>query len=230
MRIVVFGANGPTGRLLTAQSLAAGHDTVAVTRRPEEYPVNDRRLRVVGADVLDPVSVHQVVAGCDVVLSALGVPFQKQTVLTYSRGAEHLLDAMKRHEVRRLVVVSSGAITGQDEPTGGFLFNRVLQPYVVKRLGRTVYDDMRRMEDLVSGSDVDWTILRPSGLYHLPEVTDYSLTEEHGPGRFTARVDLAHAILRQVDDPRFVRGIAHVITTRDNPSLLSMMLREARRK
>ena len=32
MRIVVFGANGATGRLLTRQALAAGHQVAAVTR------------------------------------------------------------------------------------------------------------------------------------------------------------------------------------------------------
>jgi len=227
MRIVIFGANGPTGRLLTRLSLTAGYDTVAVTRQPGTFPLQDPRLRVAGADVLDADAVDSLVEGGDAVLSALGVPFGRAPVEVYSRGAEHMLDAMKRHDVRRLVVVSSGAVTGEDEPTGGFLFNRVLQPYVTKRLGKTVYDDMRRMEDLVSRSDADWTILRPSGLYELPEVTDYSLTEEHGPGRFTARIDLAAAILRQVTDDRFVCRTGHVITTRDNPGLLSMMLREA---
>ncbi|MCU1612847.1 MAG: NAD-dependent epimerase [Frankiales bacterium] len=230
MRIVIFGANGPTGRLLTATSIAAGHETVAVTRRPDAFPLQDERLRVVGGDVLDPEAVDRVVAGADAVLSALGVPFGKTPVEVYSHGAGHMLDAMKRHAVRRLVVVSSGAVTGEDEPTGGVLFNRVLQPYVTKRLGRTVYDDMRRMEALIAGSDVDWTILRPSGLFELPGVTRYSITEEHGPGRFTARIDLADAMLRQVDDERFVRKIGHVITTEANPRLLSMMLREAFKK
>jgi nucleoside-diphosphate-sugar epimerase len=230
MRIVIFGANGPTGRLLTRLSLAAGHDTVAVTRQPGTFPVQGPRLRVAGADVLDADAVDGLVEGCDAVLSALGVPFGKAPVEVYSRGAGHMLDAMKRHQVRRLVVVSSGAVTGQDEPTGGFFFNRVLQPYVTRRLGKTVYDDMRRMEDLVSRSDADWTILRPSGLYELPEVTDYSLTVEPGPGRFTARIDLADAMLRQVTDDRFSRRTGHVITTRHNPRMLSMMLREAFRK
>jgi nucleoside-diphosphate-sugar epimerase len=230
MHILVFGANGPTGRLLTAQCLAAGHEIVAVTRRPDRFPIRHERLAVRGADVLDPDAVDDLVGGSDAVLSALGVPFGKTPVETYSRGAAHILAAMKRHEVRRLVVLSSGAVTGQDEPTGGWLFNRVLQPYVINKLGRTVYDDMRRMEDLVRHSGVEWTVLRPSGLYHLDTVTDYSLTEEHGPGRFTARIDLAHAMLAQVQDRRFVRRIAHVITTQDNPSMLSLMLREARRK
>lgn len=230
MRIAIFGANGPTGRLLAGQSFAAGHETVAVTRRPDDFGLRDPRLRVVGGDVLDRETVDGVVAGCDAVLSTLGVPFGKAPVEVYSRGAEHMLDAMKRHAVRRLVVVSSGAVTGDDEPTGGWLFNRVLQPYVVTKLGRTVYDDMRRMEELVSRSDVDWTILRPSGLYELAGVSDYSLTEEHGPGRFTARIDLAHAMLGQVDDARFIGKVGHVITTQDNPSLLATMLREARKK
>jgi putative NADH-flavin reductase len=230
MRIAIFGANGPTGRLLTGQTVNAGHDTVAVTRRPDAFPIGDTRLNVVGGDVLDQRVVDGVIEGCDAVLSTLGVPFGKVPVEVYSHGAEHMLDAMKRYDVHRLVVVSSGAVTGEDEPTGGFLFNRVLQPYVVKRLGRTVYDDMRRMEELVSRSDVDWTIIRPSGLYELPEVTDYSLTESHGPGRFTARVDLAAAMLRQVDDGRFVGKVGHVITTEANPTVLSMMLHEAFKK
>jgi uncharacterized protein YbjT (DUF2867 family) len=230
MRIVVFGANGPTGRLLCRAALAAGHHVVAVTRRPETFPIRGAGLVVAGGDALDRDRVDEVVRGADAVLSALGVPYGRSPIEVYSRGAGHILDAMKRHEVGRLVVVSSSAVTGEDEPTGGLLFNRVLQPYLTRRLGRTLYDDMRRMEALVGGSDVDWTILRPSGLYELPEVTRYSLTEEHGPGRFTARIDLADAMLRQVDDTAFVRRIGHVITTEANPSILSLMLHEAFKK
>jgi nucleoside-diphosphate-sugar epimerase len=230
MRIVILGANGPTGRLLAGQTIAAGHDAVALTRRPADFPRSDPRLAVVGGDVLDPAVVDSVVDGSDAVLSALGTPFTRQPVEVYSRGAQNVLDAMKRYGTARLVVVSSGAVTGEDEPTGGFLFNRILQPYVTKVLGKTVYDDMRRMEALVSASDVEWTILRPSGLYELPAVTDFSLTEEHGPGRFTSRRDLAAAMLLQLSDRRFVGKVGHVITTVDNPSLLSMMWREARTK
>src|SRR5437870_6122168 len=96
-------------------------------------------------------------------------------------------------------------------PTGGFLFKRMLQPYVRRVLGKSVYDDMRRLEDLAAASEVDWTVLRPSGLLELPEVTDFSITEEHGPGRFTSRQDLAAAMLQQVTDARFVRKVVHMI-------------------
>jgi uncharacterized protein YbjT (DUF2867 family) len=52
MRIAVFGANGPTGRHLVDQELAAGHRVVAVTRNPNDIPPRDG-LAVVGADVTD---------------------------------------------------------------------------------------------------------------------------------------------------------------------------------
>ena len=52
MRIVIFGANGPTGRLLTRLSLTAGYDTVAVTRQPGAFGGQDPRLRVAGADYM----------------------------------------------------------------------------------------------------------------------------------------------------------------------------------
>jgi putative NADH-flavin reductase len=230
MRVTILGANGPTGRLLTEQVLAADHEVVALTRRPDGFPVSHPKLEIAGGDVLDAETVASVVDGSDAVLSVLGTPFTKERVEVYSRGGRNTLDAMKRFGTTRLVVVTSGAVTEQPEPTGGFLFNRVLQPYVTRVLGKTVYDDMRRLEDVVADSDVDWTVLRPSGLFDLPEVTDFSVTEEHGPGRFTSRRDLAAAMVQQLTDSRFVRKVAHVITTANNPNMLSLIWREARKK
>jgi hypothetical protein len=48
------------------------------------------------------------------------------------------------------------------------LLNRVLQPLVTATIGKTTYADMRRMEDLVHGSELEWTIMRPSGLFDAP--------------------------------------------------------------
>jgi putative NADH-flavin reductase len=227
MRITVFGANGRTGRLLTEQALAAGHRVAAVTRQPDSFPLRHDRLEVVGADVLDPVAVDGVVAERDAVLSALGVPAGKEPIDTYSRGVATIVAAMARHRVRRLVVVSSSGVDPHPYSDGGFLFNRVLLPYVTRKLGKTLYDDMRQMETLVRASDLDWTILRPSGLFHLPSVTDYTLVKDHADGRFTARADLAASMLALLDDDRYLRTTLGVITTVDNPTLLQWIRREA---
>ncbi|WP_433622893.1 NAD(P)-dependent oxidoreductase [Nocardia sp. CA-120079] len=227
MRITVFGANGPTGRLLTGQALAAGHEVAAVTRQPDSFPLHHDRLEIVGADVLDPGAVDTAVAGRDAVLSTLGVPAGKEPISTYSRGVANIVAAMERHRVRRLAVVSSSGVDPHPYSDGGFVFNRVLLPYVTRVAGKTLYDDMRRMESLIRSTDLDWTIVRPSGLYHLPSVTDYTIVEGHADGRFTARADLAASMLALLDDDRYVHTTIGVITTAENPTLLEWIRREA---
>jgi uncharacterized protein YbjT (DUF2867 family) len=227
MSIVVFGANGPTGRLLVSYALAADHQVIAVTRRPDEFPQQHPSLTVARADVLDASAVEAVVSGADDVLSTLGAPYGRNRVTVYSVGARNILAAMRRHHVRRLVVVSSSATDPKPYADAGFFFNRVVQPFVVNVLGKTVYEDMRRMEQLIRNSEVDWTIVRPSGLFDMDFVSDYELAEDHIAGRFTARSDLAAAMLAQVDDERSVRKILAIATSENIPSMARLIMREA---
>jgi putative NADH-flavin reductase len=230
MKIVIFGANGQTGRLLTGQALAAGHDVGAVTRRPAGFPVTHDRLAVVEADVRDAPAVGRAIDGAAVVLSALGVPFTRKQITSYSEGVGNIIAAMSRHGVRRLVVVSSSATEPHHHADGGFLLNQVLQPLVTATIGKTTYADMRRMEDLVRGSDLEWTIMRPSGLFDAPGITAYKLREEQAPGIFTSRADLAAGLLDQAASTRFVRKAVAITTSEGAPTLFQMMRREALKK
>jgi nucleoside-diphosphate-sugar epimerase len=227
MRIVIFGANGRTGRLLTEQALAAGHDVTAVTRRPLGFPITHHRLDVVGADVHDPEAVDQAVAGADAVLSTLGVPYVRKPIDVYSDGIRNVVAAMSRHGVKRLVVVSSSATEPYHHADGGFLLNRVLQPLITATIGKTTYADMRRMEALVRGSDLEWTIMRPSGLFDAPAVSRYELHEEQAPGVFTSRADLAASLLEQATDGRFVHKALAVTTSEGAPTLFQLIRHEA---
>nr|WP_276857577.1 NAD(P)H-binding protein [Mycobacterium pseudokansasii] len=40
---------------------------------------------------------------------------------------------------------------------------RLIEPVISRTIGKTVYDDIRRMEAIVRASRLDWTIVRPSG-------------------------------------------------------------------
>jgi putative NADH-flavin reductase len=184
-------------------------------------------LTVARADVLDASAVEGVVSGADAILSTLGAPYGRKQVAVYSVGVRNILTAMERHQVRRLVVVSSSATDPKPYADAGFFFNRVVQPFVVNVLGKTVYEDMRRMEELIRNSEVDWTIVRPSGLFDADFVSDYELAENHIAGRFTARSDLAAAMLAQIDDERYVRKILAIATSENVPSMARLIMREA---
>ncbi|MGW2553313.1 NAD(P)-dependent oxidoreductase [Streptomyces sp. NPDC001635] len=229
MHIAVFGAGGPTGRELVAQALADGNEVTAVTRRPHRTAPR-AGLTVVDADATDPDAVDAAVEGADAVLSALGVRPGRAPVTLYSASARTITEAMGRHGVKRLVAVTSSALDPDWRPSGAFFFNHVLDPYVNRVLARTAHDDMRRMEAVLRQSPLDWTVARPSGLFDHPEPTRYRVAQDSADGVFTARADLAAAMLREVVDRRFVRGAMGVVTKDVKPSVPRMIWREAVRK
>jgi putative NADH-flavin reductase len=226
MKIVIFGANGATGRLLTSQAAALGHAVTAVTRHPETFPVQGDRVHVVRGDAVDLASVRAAITGNDAVLSTLGTPFTRKPISVYSQGAAHIVQAMREQGLRRFICVSSSATYPHPNPEAGFLFEKVLQPFVVGVIGRTTYADMRIMETLVADSDLDWVIVRPSGLFDTPTITAYQMAEAHLNSKFTSRADLAACMLRQAGDDRFLRKAVAVATVEVKPSFLKLLWRE----
>ncbi|NGN66656.1 NAD(P)H-binding protein [Streptomyces sp. A7024] len=227
MKLVIFGANGPTGRQATAQAIADGHTVTAVTRRPEQFPLSDPRLRVVGADVRDQSAVEAVMAGQQAVISVLGVPYGRKPVSLYSEGITHITQAMTKHSVRRLVCVTSTVLFDVAAPGETFLFRKVVEPVIARTMGRTVYEDMRRMEAIVRESGLDWTVVRPAGLFDAESVSDYEVAASRLPGRFTARADLAHAVLLRAVEDIDVRTFIDVRTTQGTPTFLELLRKEA---
>ncbi len=228
MRIAVFGANGPTGREVLRIGAQSGREMVAASRHPDEL---DARAGVTArlCNVLDPIQTEEMIDGADAVLSTLGVPFSKDEITVYSRGITNIIAAMHGHGVSRLVCVSSSAVDPAAGTHGGWFFEKFMAPYV-RKLGRTLYDDMTRMEEAVEASDLDWTVLRPSGLFDHDRVTDYRIAEHYVPGAFTARSDLAAAMLAQLDSSEYSQRVAAVCTEAVHPSLPRLIWREAVRK
>jgi putative NADH-flavin reductase len=230
MKLAVFGANGPTGRLLTQLALDEDHDVVAFTRHPDAFPIEHRSLEVAAGDVHDAAAVALAIDGVDAVVSTLGVPFAKTPITVYSEGVANIIAGMHAAGVKRLACVSSSAVGPHPEPLGGFIFEKIMQPYVVNKLGKTLYDDMRRMETTVAASDLAWTIVRPSGLFEAPALSAYDVAIDHIGYRFTARIDLADCLLRQALGDTYVRSTIAVATPSAKPSMLKLIWQEGIRK
>ncbi|HEU5439902.1 MAG TPA: NAD(P)H-binding protein, partial [Ktedonobacterales bacterium] len=166
----------------------------------------------------------------DAVLSVLGVPFSRKPITVYSQGIAHIVQAMKHEGIRRLVCVSSSATDPQSryhDTGGGFVFEKILKPIIINSIGRTTYADMRQMETLVMNSQLDWVIVRPSGLFETESITDYQVAEASIRGQFTSRTDLADCMLRQLTDDRFLHKAVAVATFSTRPKLLQFLGGEA---
>ena len=103
---------------------------------------------------------------------------------------------------RRLVVVSAGLAVRNLRSlpkVRGFLQDNIALPLLRNVIGRTLYEDMLRMEDfLATCDDIAWTIIRPGRLINGTSVSKYHLAEDIPVGNVTTRPDLAAAMLAEL--------------------------------
>jgi putative NADH-flavin reductase len=202
VKILVAGGTRGIGRQLVEQALAAGHGVTALARHPERLAIEHERLRKVQGDVLDAPSLPGAMAGQDAVCCAIGVKTPWEQPGVFSQGTERLLAAMKASAVRRLVCVT-GIGAGDSRGHGGFLYDRVFFPLLLK----SAYADKDRQEALIRASGLDWTIVRPGFLTHGPLTGRYRvLTDLAGvtAGRIS-RADVAHFMLQELAENRYLR-------------------------
>ena len=158
--LLVIGASQGIGLDTVKCALAGGHDVRAFARGAAGIAIDDARLTRIAGDALDPASVAGAVAGADAVIQALGAPKTALAVLAgttlFSKATRILIDAMQAAGVRRLVTVT-GMGAGDSRGHGGFLYDALMFPLVLKR----IYDDKDVQEQMVRASGLEWTIARP---------------------------------------------------------------------
>jgi putative NADH-flavin reductase len=210
MRVTVFGATGRTGSEVVGQALAAGHDVTAVVRDPARLAARPSgACTVVTADVADPAAIMPAIEAADAVVSTLG-PRRGDPAGICSTGGAAIVQAMEKAGVGRLVVVSA---SGPFVDEGDGPLNRYLAKPLLGRLLRDSFADLRRLEDVVRASALQWTIMRPPRLTERPGTGRYDTVLDRNVSGFTiSRADLATAILRALADPSTVRhsvGVAN---------------------
>ena len=211
MKHTILAATGGIGRQLLEQAVAAGHDVTAVARTPSK--LRAAQARVVAADLMtaDPQALRSAVEGADAVLSGLGPRSKAEAGVVY-RGTEAVTRAMQAAGVRRIVVVSAAPVGTMPSPArphpprhdpGDGLVLRSLAYPILRTAFRDVYADLARTEDLLRDSDLDWTIVRPVRLTDKPVSGNYrtAFGQNVRHGLFISRADVAHYMLRAVDDP-----------------------------
>jgi len=202
VNVIVFGATGDTGRWIVDRAVRAGHDVTAFVRDPGRMGVLKDRVKVVRGDVLDAATVDGSLAGQQAVLSALGSTARNPAPVL-SIGVRHILDAMERHRVRRIVALSAAGALGE---SAGFLVGN-MGLRIFRMWLPAVYREHRAMLEELQRSDADWTAVRAVLLTNGPLKGRYRVAVDGIPrwGFRISRPDVAEFMVRQVTSDAFVR-------------------------
>ena len=220
MKLTIFAATGGVGGQLLEQAVDAGHDVTAVVRNPARL---SRPVRAVTADMTaaDPAAVEAAVAGADAVLSGLG-PRSNADAGVAAQGTRVIVAAMQATGVRRIVAVSAAPVgtvatpgrpnAPKHDPGDGFFMRHLLSHVASVTLGK-VFADLAQMEDILAGSGLDWTVVRPPRLTGKPLTGRYRTAygQNLRGGLSVPRADVAQYMLKVLGQPDTIKqaiGIA----------------------
>jgi putative NADH-flavin reductase len=211
MKIALFGGTGPTGRHIIEEALRQGYELSVYARDAGKLTAFGDRIEVVVGDLNNREAVRACIAGADAVISALGPDGQKaQEKRAVMRGVGTIISAMQELNVRRLIQISTASYR---DPKDGFDFKWRALVTMFKLMANDAYDDVKATAELVSNSNLDWTLVR------VPFLKDGPATGQIHIGWFgrtklgmkLSRGNLAKFLIDQIAAEEFVRkapGIA----------------------
>jgi putative NADH-flavin reductase len=201
MKIGILGATGRTGRPLLEQALRAGHDVTVLVRTPSKLDLAHEHLRVLQGDSMDAAAVERLVEGQDVIISVLG-PVKPAQPGLMKTTASNLVNAMKKHNVRRLVYLTGAGVQDPKDPPS--FAGAVIVP-LMKVMAGAMLADSEAGARLIQASDLDWTIVRGPRLGDNPPRGQYVTGYIRTGFTEVSRADVADFMLKEATRREYVR-------------------------
>lgn len=205
--IALFGATGRTGLPLVHKALDGGHTVRALVRTPQKMTIKHPKLILIEGSSLDTIKVNETVKGSDGVISALGQDKASPPDLQ-TRSTQLIIDAMKKHGLRRLISLTGGGVRDAAHDKPGFMDNVIV--FIMKNVAgsgaRNALTDGVDHAELIRQTDFDWTIVRGPMLTDDPAKGNYQVGYVGTvPGIKLTRADLADFMLTEFEQGKHIR-------------------------
>jgi uncharacterized protein YbjT (DUF2867 family) len=172
MKVLVFGSTGGSGRAAVEHLVAEGHEVSAFSRRADASE-GLQGVKIIRGDVMNLSDVERAVQGQDAVIVTLGIRENPIRVRLFgpartpldvrSTGTRHVIEAMRKHDVRKLVVQTTFGVGDTRDRLGlvdKLFFELLLKPQIA---------DTEVQNADVAASGLDWVLVQP---VHLTDAFD----------------------------------------------------------
>lgn len=183
--VLIIGATGNVGSAVRQTLLRETDDQLTLfSRSAGNLKVNAQREKAISGSVTNDTDLDKAIKGQDVVFAALSG--------NLSEFARHIVDAMDRNGVKRLLFITSMGIYGEVPASLGGTpgqVSPVLRPY-------------REAADVIEASDLNYTVIRPGWFTSGP--VNYQVTHKGQPfgGHDVSVASIADAVKKLAADPK----------------------------
>jgi len=206
MKVLVFGANGKTGRLVVDRAITMGHQVIVLVRHSGlSFPAS---VRVIVGDALKVIDVRLAMDSQEAVIECIGgnAPWMAQTL---ERDImQNIVAAMEESGARLLLVISAMGVAGSKRNSSWWYRLLVLPTFL-----RGVIADKTAMEQIVRESGIDWTIARPPILTDGAATAKVQVLGKRETGHVITRTDLAIWLVEQLESKTYMKQAVTVVNS-----------------
>jgi len=210
--IVVYGASGNIGSKIVAEALDRGHSVIGVSRSPANLNVEHKNFSPVAGDVSNLDSMLEIIKDADaVVLSVRAAGPNNYPEETLNNRASKVFIAASRElgdSAPRVVQLGGGSTLF----TNGVLGLDARPGEEGTRQHGLVWGHWLALQNYRATTSVKWTVISPSGSYDREGVRtgdyrqgwDETILNEEGRGSGISYLDMAKAVIDEIEDPKSI--------------------------
>lgn len=167
MNITIIGASAGVGLETVKRALERNHKVTTLSRSTIELPENQNLISLKG-NALNKEDLQKSIENADAVIVALGTGKSMKPTTLYSDFAKILVEIGEK-DIPTIVLTGFGAGKSWDFQPNFFM--KLFFKYLLK----DVYADKTKMEEIITESDLNWTIVRPGLLKDKPLTEKYKI-------------------------------------------------------
>lgn len=167
MNITIIGASAGIGLETVKRGLTRNHSITTLSRTKMEIE-KSKALKVILGDATDKADLLNSIQNADALIITLGTGKNMKATTLFSDFAKVLLQIQEEKKLEIPIIFVTGFGSGESKNYVSWLVKMFLKYFL-----KDVYADKTKMEEMITNSNLNWTVVRPGRLL------DKQLTEKY---------------------------------------------------
>ena len=167
MNITIIGASAGIGLEAVKRGLNRNHSITTLSR--SEVEIEDRKsLTMILGDATNKANLIQSIQNADALIITLGTRQSMKATTLFSDFAKLIVEIDRENKIDIPFILVTGFGAGESKNYASWPIKMFLNFFL-----KDIYADKTKMEEIITNSDLNWTIVRPGRLL------DKELTEKY---------------------------------------------------
>ena len=200
MNITIIGASAGIGLEAVKRGLNRNHSITTLSRSEIE---DKNSINSILGDATNKEDLKKAIQNADALVITLGTAKNMKTTTLFSDFAELIVEINSENKIDVPVIFVTGFGAGESQNYVSWLVKMFL-----KYLLKDVYADKTKMEEIITQSDMKWTIVRPGRLLDKELTEKYRIENSLFKGINIGginRADVADFLIKQAENQTYLK-------------------------